>query len=74
MSAIEPTPQAVAEFADYIAKGVTGTVWVGGWQSWYLDASGQPTIFPYDWNEFLRITEKPDPAELVMTPVEDEVA
>ena len=74
MSAIEPTSQAVAEFAEYIAKGVTGTVWVGGCQSWYLDASGQPTIFPYDWNEFLRITEKPDPAELVMTPVEDEVA
>ena len=74
MSAIEPTSQAVAEFAEYIAKGVTGTVWVGGCQSWYLDASGQPTIFPYDWNECLRITEKPDPAELVMTPVEDEVA
>lgn len=73
-SAIEPTSQAVADFADYIAKGVTGTVWVGGCHSWYLDASGQPTIFPYDWNEFLRITEKPDPAELVMTPVEDEVA
>ena len=74
MSAIEPTSQAVAEFAEYIAKGVTGTVWVGGCQSWYLDASGQPTIFPYDWSEFLRITEKPDPAELVMTPVGDEVA
>ncbi|MEM6640014.1 MAG: NAD(P)/FAD-dependent oxidoreductase [Pseudomonadota bacterium] len=61
---IEPTERAVREFSDYIARGVGDTVWVGGCQSWYLDASGQPTIFPYDWDEFLRLTRAPDPSEL----------
>lgn len=60
IAAIEPTGEAVAEFTDYIATGAEKTVWVGGCESWYLDASGKPTIFPYDWNEFLRITEAPD--------------
>jgi S-formylglutathione hydrolase FrmB len=72
--AIEPTSKAVEEFANYISDGVKDTVWVGGCQSWYLDASGQPTIFPYDWDEFLRITEKPDPSELVASVPKDKVA
>ena len=72
--AIEPTSKAVEEFADYISSGVKDTVWVGGCQSWYLDASGQPTIFPYDWDEFLRITEKPDPSELVASVPKGKVA
>ena len=64
---IEPTPEAIASWSDYIARGLNGTVWVGGCQSWYLDASGQPTIFPYNWDEFLRVTETPEPSELVMS-------
>ncbi|MEM8500284.1 MAG: NAD(P)/FAD-dependent oxidoreductase [Pseudomonadota bacterium] len=65
LDAIEPTAEAVSAFGDYIARGMSKTVWVGGCQSWYLDASGQPTIFPYDWSEFLRMTEAPERSELV---------
>ena len=67
MDSVEPTADAVAEFSDYIARGMRNTVWVGGCQSWYLDASGQPTIFPYDWQEFLRITQAPDVSQLMPT-------
>lgn len=56
---IAPTPQAVAGFSDYIRKGMEGTVWTGGCTSWYMDATGTPTIFPYDWAEFLRSMDAP---------------
>jgi len=63
---IEPTNKAVVDFNNYIREGVKKTVWTGGCTSWYMDESGTPTLFPYDWSEFLRITEKPDTSQLVM--------
>lgn len=64
LDTIEPTHEAVKRFAEYIRKGHEHTVWSGGCTSWYLDAFGTPTIFPYDWKEFLRITEAPDVNDL----------
>ncbi len=63
---IEPTHEAVEAFNDYIKEGLTGTVWKGGCNSWYLDAQGNPNLFPYGWQEFLQITEKPDMSELAI--------
>ena len=28
------------------------TVWVGGCQSWYLDADGDPILWPYTWERW----------------------
>ena len=28
------------------------TVWVGGCQSWYLDADGDPAMWPYTWQQW----------------------
>ncbi len=65
---IEPTSEAVEEFVNYIKAGLKDTVWTGGCVSWYMDASGTPILFPYDWDEFLRITEKVDSSELLTEP------
>lgn len=69
---IEPTPQAVAAFADYIKAGLEGSVWVGGCQSWYQDADGIPAIFPYPWSDFVKSMETVDTTELTMRKIERE--
>ena len=41
-------------------------MWVGGCQSWYLDADGVPVIYPYSWDEFVRSMATVDTRELTM--------
>jgi S-formylglutathione hydrolase FrmB len=35
------------------------TVWVGGCQSWYLDADGDPAMWPYSWEQWVKELEEP---------------
>lgn len=63
---IEPTPEAVAAFGDYIRDGLKGSVWAGTCQSWYQDADGVPAVFPYDWKTFVSSMETVDTTELTM--------
>lgn len=63
---IEPTPEAVAAFTDYISAGLQGSVWLGGCQSWYQDADGIPAVFPYSWKEFVHSMEQIDTSDLTM--------
>jgi len=46
---IEPKESATMRFNEYIKKGLKDTAWVGGCQSWYLDADGNPILWPYTW-------------------------
>jgi len=50
---IEPQAQAVKDFNDYVKQGLKNTAWVGGCQSWYLDAQGDPILWPYDWQRWV---------------------
>lgn len=63
---IEPTSEAVASFGAFLKKGLTGTVWLGGCQSWYQDADGVPAIYPYKWSTFIKSMEAVNTNELTM--------
>ena len=63
---IEPTHEAVVAYGDYIKAGLGKSVWTGGCQSWYLDATGQPVVFPYTWGEFVRSMAEIDTRRLTM--------
>lgn len=63
---IEPTVKAVEDFTAYIKSGLADTVWNGGCQSWYQDASGTPVVFPYSWAEFVKSMETIDQRDLTM--------
>lgn len=51
---IDVTPTAFADFNRYLKAGMANTVWVGGCQSWYLDADGDPAMWPYTWKQWVR--------------------
>ncbi|QFU77409.1 NAD(P)/FAD-dependent oxidoreductase [Halioglobus maricola] len=57
---VEATPEAKQRYNDYLKAGMGKTVWVRGCQSWYLDADGDPAMWPYSWNQWVRELEQPD--------------
>jgi cation diffusion facilitator CzcD-associated flavoprotein CzcO len=64
-AAVEPTPQAQAEWLDTVERLGEGTVWTaGGCTSWYLDDTGRnSTLWPtFTW-PFRRRLQRFDPAE-----------
>ncbi|KZX60464.1 monooxygenase [Halioglobus sp. HI00S01] len=57
---VEATEEAKQRFNDYLREGMGNTVWVGGCQSWYLDADGDPAMWPYSWKQWVKELEEPD--------------
>ena len=55
----EAKQQAIDEFSAYIKEGLKGTSWVGGCQSWYLDADGDPILWPYTWKRWVDEMHEP---------------
>lgn len=69
IAAVEPRPEAQAEFINEVDKMMCGTVWTeGGCKSWYLDASGRNSaLWPsFTWR-FRRRVARFDPIEYLMT-------
>jgi cation diffusion facilitator CzcD-associated flavoprotein CzcO len=60
---ISATNDALQNFNAYLKKGMTKTVWVGGCQSWYMDADGDPAMWPYTWKQWTKELQKPDYAD-----------
>ena len=55
----EAKQEAIDEFTAYIKEGLKGTSWVGGCQSWYLDADGDPILWPYTWKRWVDEMHEP---------------
>lgn len=55
----EAKPEAIDEFNAYVKQGLKGTSWVGGCQSWYLDADGDPILWPYTWARWVNEMKEP---------------
>lgn len=55
----EAKQQAVDDFNAYVKEGLKGTSWVGGCQSWYLDADGDPILWPYTWQRWVDEMQEP---------------
>lgn len=63
---IDVKPAAVKRFNEYMKKGMENTVWVGGCQSWYMDADGDPILWPYTWQRWEQEMEEPEMADFAM--------
>lgn len=44
---LDPRPEAAEAFHAAMADEMPKTAWVGGCDSWYLDESGMPTLWPF---------------------------
>ncbi|MFT4570294.1 MAG: cation diffusion facilitator CzcD-associated flavoprotein CzcO [Hyphomicrobiaceae bacterium] len=49
---IMPTPEATTLLAEQMKEASQKTVWVSGCKSWYLDADGQPALYPWKPSRF----------------------
>jgi cation diffusion facilitator CzcD-associated flavoprotein CzcO len=73
LQTVEATEDAKVRFNSYVKAGMGKTVWVGGCQSWYLDPDGDPAMWPYSWEQWVKELEEPEledfhrraPAEIV---------
>jgi len=61
---VEPKHSSVQEFNAYIKRGLRGTAWVGGCNSWYLDSNGEPILWPYTWGQWVKEMKTPNMDDL----------
>lgn len=47
MNSVDAKSEAAQEFIEFIKRGLPGTVWTTGCDSWYLDEDGDPVLWPY---------------------------
>jgi cation diffusion facilitator CzcD-associated flavoprotein CzcO len=50
--AVSPSPDAMARFDAERRAAAAKTIWNSGCKSWYLDAAGLPTAWPFTWDRF----------------------
>ena len=50
--AMSPSREAMARFDAERRQAATTTIWNTGCKSWYLDASGLPTAWPFTFDRF----------------------
>ncbi len=60
---IEATADACDHFNQAITDAMTGTVWVTGCRSWYLDKNGRPILWPWTLERFQTEMAAPDLSE-----------
>ncbi|PLW69289.1 flavin-containing monooxygenase [Pseudohalioglobus lutimaris] len=68
---VEATEQAKQRFNAYLREGMKNTVWVGGCQSWYLDADGDPAMWPYSWQQWEKELQQPELDDFVRVAPEE---
>lgn len=56
---VEAPWESVNKFNAYVKEGLKDTAWVGGCQSWYLDADGDPILWPYTWQRWVDEMKEP---------------
>jgi cation diffusion facilitator CzcD-associated flavoprotein CzcO len=49
---VSPTHEAMARFDEERRRAAARTIWNSGCKSWYLDAAGLPTAWPFTWDRF----------------------
>ena len=64
---IAPKREAAQAFQEELKAAMKGTVWVTGCNSWYLDADGVPTLWPWTAKRFHQVMRKPDFADWELT-------
>ena len=59
LDTVEATEQARETYNAYLKQGMSKTVWVGGCQSWYMDADGDLAMWPYSWKQWVSEMSEP---------------
>jgi cation diffusion facilitator CzcD-associated flavoprotein CzcO len=73
LKTVEARTEAMQRYNAYLKQGMGKTAWVGGCQSWYLDADGDPALWPYSWNQWVKEMAEPELADFERpTPLEVE--
>ena len=67
--AMTPTPEATDRFNEAIEAEMPRTAWSSGCDSWYLDANGNPTLWPFLAREHRVALAAPDLSEFELEPV-----
>ncbi len=49
---IDVSEETAKNFSAYIRRGMGKTAWASGCSSWYLDADGDPILWPYSWERW----------------------
>jgi hypothetical protein len=57
--ALVPKREAAEAFQQELREAMKGTVWVSGCNSWYLDADGTPTLWPWSARRFHQVMRRP---------------
>jgi len=57
--ALDVKPEAFKSFNQSMKQGMKGTAWTSGCQSWYLDADGDPVVWPYTWDRWVSEMKAP---------------
>jgi cyclohexanone monooxygenase len=61
LEAMAPREEAFEAYNEEIKRGLQKTIWVrGGCQSWYLDKTGLPNLYPFSPKRFRREMQRPD--------------
>ena len=67
---VEPKQSTVDGFMAHIKKGMPNTVWTTGCKSWYLDDDGDPALWPYTWNQWVKEMKTPNYDNLILDKIE----
>ena len=75
LAAVAPSQEAYEAYNAELAKQIPKTTWAtGGCDSWYLDKSGQPNIYPFPPAQYRQEMLNPDFSEYrLLTEVEPAV-
>lgn len=64
---VEPCVNATAAFNKKLKTGFANTVWLGGCQSWYLDGEGDPALWPFTFERWIKEMETPNLQDFIQT-------
>jgi cation diffusion facilitator CzcD-associated flavoprotein CzcO len=56
---VSPSPAAMDRFDAERRAAAARTIWNSGCKSWYLDAAGLPTAWPFTWDRFVDEMRRP---------------
>ncbi len=65
--AVSPSMAALETYEARRGETARKTVFASGCKSWYLDASGEPQVWPWSWAHFVEVMARPDFADYVVS-------
>jgi cation diffusion facilitator CzcD-associated flavoprotein CzcO len=62
-----PSMAALETYEARREQAARKTVFASGCKSWYLDANGDPQVWPWSWDHFVNVMAKPELADFILT-------